>query len=145
MPGHGEKLTRKAEAAIAALMSEPTVEAAAIQARVSHATLKNWLKRPASQQAYRAARRQIVEAAVIRVQQMAMAGTAELHKLLRSRREPIRLKAATTILTFAIRGLEQDDLVTRVENLEEAARNRAGAFSTNGFAPRSSLSRAGTV
>jgi hypothetical protein len=140
MPGHGEKLTRKAEAAIAALLSEPTVEAAAIKARVSYATLKNWLKRPGFQQAYRAARRQIVENAVIRVQQMATAGAAELYKLLHSGKEPIRLKAATTILTFAIRGLEQDDLVTRVERLEEAARNRAGAFSMNGHASRSSLS-----
>jgi hypothetical protein len=140
MPGHGEKLTRKAEAAIAALLSEPTVEGAAIKAGVSHATLKNWLKRPAFQQAYRAARRQVVEAAITRVQQMAIAGAAELYKLLRSRREPIRLKAATTILTFAVRGLELDDLVTRVEQLEETVRNQPDRFRTNGYASRASLS-----
>jgi hypothetical protein len=40
MAGHGEKLTRKQEAAIAALLSEPTVEAAAARAEIGHQTLK---------------------------------------------------------------------------------------------------------
>jgi hypothetical protein len=137
--GHGEKLTRKAETAIAALLSEPTVEAAAVKARVSNATLRNWLKRPAFQQAYRAAKRQLVEATITRLQQMAIASTAELHKLLRCRREAVRLKAATTILTFAIRGLEHDDLVSRIEQLEEKVRNQSH-FSMNGHASRASRS-----
>ncbi len=39
MKGHGQKLTRKQEALIAALLTEPTHAAAAARAGVSEATL----------------------------------------------------------------------------------------------------------
>jgi hypothetical protein len=63
MAGHGEKKGRKAELAIAALLAEPTVEAAAARAGVSAGTLKNWLADPAFRRAYRRARREVVEGA----------------------------------------------------------------------------------
>ena len=42
MPGHGDKLSRKQEQAIAALLAEPTIEAAAPKADIGLTTLKNW-------------------------------------------------------------------------------------------------------
>ena len=68
MKGHGQKLTRKQEALVAALLTEPTHAAAAATAGVSEATLHRWLRLPEFQAAYRRARRQLVESAVGRIQ-----------------------------------------------------------------------------
>src|SRR5262249_61743375 len=46
MKGHGQKLTAKQEALIAALLTEPTYAAAAAQAGVSEATMYRWLQVP---------------------------------------------------------------------------------------------------
>ena len=42
--GHGEKLSRKQEQAIAALLEQPTIDAAAQVVGVSERTIRNWLK-----------------------------------------------------------------------------------------------------
>jgi hypothetical protein len=57
-PGRG-KCPRQAEAAIAALLAEPTIEAAARKAGISESTLLRWLQEPAFKAAFRAARRQV--------------------------------------------------------------------------------------
>ena len=41
-----KKLNRRQEAALVALLAEPTYTAAAARARVSEKTLRRWLKRP---------------------------------------------------------------------------------------------------
>ena len=69
MKGHGEKLTRKQEQAIAALLSEATVGTAAEKAGVGEVTLYRWLKLPDFLGAYREARREVVEKAVAQMQQ----------------------------------------------------------------------------
>ena len=50
--GHGEKLTRKQEQAVAALLEQPTVLRAATAAGVSERTLRLWLKDPGFKAAY---------------------------------------------------------------------------------------------
>ena len=42
--GHGEKLTRKKELAIVALLTEPTITKAASSAGISEATLRRWMR-----------------------------------------------------------------------------------------------------
>jgi hypothetical protein len=61
----GTKIDRKGEALITALLTEPTHAAAVAKAGVSGATAQRWLNRPAFVAAYRAARRAVVEAAVL--------------------------------------------------------------------------------
>ena len=55
MSGHGEKLTRKQDAAIGALLSQPTISAAAQSVGLGEATLRRWLKDPGFLAAYRSA------------------------------------------------------------------------------------------
>jgi hypothetical protein len=57
MTGHGEKLTRKQEDAIAALLDAPTVAAAAGKAGIGERTLRRWLRIAEFQSAYRRERR----------------------------------------------------------------------------------------
>ena len=46
MTGHGEKLTRKQEQAIACLLAEATLTAAASHCGIGEATLRRWLRDP---------------------------------------------------------------------------------------------------
>jgi len=70
MRGHGQKLTRKQEGAIAALLAEPTHAAASVVAGVAESTLHRWLQLPDFLRAYRQARRRVVEHAVGRLQRV---------------------------------------------------------------------------
>lgn len=53
MKGHGQKFSRKQEALIAALLTEPTHAAAAAKAGISPSTLYRWMKMSAFRAAYR--------------------------------------------------------------------------------------------
>jgi hypothetical protein len=68
--GHGAKSGRKQEQAIAALLSEANVEAAALKVGIGYRTLKSWLKDREFLAAYRRARSAVVEGALGRLQQV---------------------------------------------------------------------------
>jgi hypothetical protein len=118
MSGHGEKLTRKQEQAIAALLAEPTVAAAAKAAQVGAATLRRWLARPAFRAAYRAARRAVVEAAVGQLQRAAGEAVAALRRNLACGTPAAENGAAKAILEHSLKAVELLDLAERVEELE---------------------------
>jgi hypothetical protein len=122
MIGHGEKLTRKQEVAIAALLSEQTLAAAAERAGVSEVTLSRWQKLDSFLSEYRGARRQVVEKAVAQIQQSSWAASTTLLKLLASPSDSVRLRAATEILNQANKGLEMLDFEERLSALEQQAR-----------------------
>ena len=63
------QLTAKQDKAILALLTEPTIAAAAKSIGVNEATLHRWLKLPHFQARYREARRQSVEVALAQLQQ----------------------------------------------------------------------------
>src|SRR5262245_60449466 len=63
--GHGDKLPRKQEAAISALLTAASITSAAAQVGVSEKTLRNWLKRPGFAAAYAAARHEVLDRTVI--------------------------------------------------------------------------------
>jgi hypothetical protein len=112
MSGHGEKLTRREEQAVAALLECPSVEAAAKQAGVSYSTLKRWLHDPSFAAAYRCARRELLDVAVGRIQ--AATGTAvdALMAVARDEaKDADRVRAAAALLEHAWRGAERADLL----------------------------------
>src|SRR5688572_2498466 len=121
MIGHGEKLTRKQDLAIGALLSEQTLASAAESIGVSEVTLRRWLKLPEFLAAYRAARREVVEKAVAQLQQSSWAASTTLLKLLGAQSEGVRLRAAVAILEHANKGLELIDFEERLEALEAAS------------------------
>lgn len=126
MTGHGEKLTRKQEQAIAALLSEATVGAAAEKADLAEVTLYRWLKLPDFVAAYREARREVVEKAIAQLQQSSWAASTTLIRLLGSSSDAIRLRAAQTILDQANKGLELIDFEERLAALEQQSEQRGG-------------------
>ncbi len=122
MNGHGEKLSRKQDAAIGALLSHPTISAAAQSVGLGEATLRRWLKEPDFLGAYRATRRDALEHCVALLQKTGSAAVEALQQSLQAHSEGVRLRAACAILDYSMKGAELLDLETRIAVLEEAAR-----------------------
>jgi transposase-like protein len=68
MSGHGQKISRTQEKAIAALLANTSIPAAARIVGIADSTLSRWLKVDSFQAAYRKARKQVVSLAVTQVQ-----------------------------------------------------------------------------
>jgi hypothetical protein len=119
MAGHGAKIDRKWEQAIAALLAEPTVQDAARAAKVSYASLKGWLQEHEFVTAYRAARREVLEQAIGRLQQACGQAVETLVRNLSCGKGPVEVRAALGVLDQAARGLETTDLLAEVEALRQ--------------------------
>jgi hypothetical protein len=130
MPG-GQKLPRTQEKAIAALLSEATIQHAAARAKVSERSLRYWLTQPAFAAAYREARRQVVEHAVTLLQRTTGVAVATLARNLNCGKASVEVAAASAILTHALGAVELFELAGRVAELEEKL---AGGMShANGY------------
>jgi hypothetical protein len=122
MTGHGEKFGRKMEAAIAAPLTRSSIEDAARAAGVGEKTRRRWMREPQFQARYLQARREGVSQAIARLQQhTGVAGTILL-KLMTDPNVPaaVRLRAAESVIAHAIKGIEVEDMETRIAALEEA-------------------------
>jgi hypothetical protein len=120
--GHGEKLSRKKEQAVAALLCQPTLPAAAAEAGVSERTLRTWLRQPDFAEAFARARREYLEVAISRMQRAAGAAATKLMSLLDAAEDGIALRAALGIIDRAVKGCETLDILVRVKALEDAAK-----------------------
>lgn len=118
MAGHGEKRSRRYPEAILALMSAPTLDAAAAQAGISATTLGRWLKEPSFLAAYRAMRRTTVESAIARIQNATSEAVDALRLNLNAEKPADQIRAAVAILDHAARGVELMDLAERLDALE---------------------------
>jgi len=118
---HGGKRPRQGEAAISALLAEPTIAGAATKAGIAESTLRRWLAEPAFRAHYRDARRQVVEAAVGRLQAVATQAVDTLARNLTCGIPAVEVGAAKAVLDQATKAVELMDLAERVEHLEQAA------------------------
>lgn len=125
MNGHGQKLTRRFEVALAALLTEPTLAAAATKAGVSESTLARWLQRPDLRAAYRAARREIVESAIATLQRSTSEAVETLRRNLSNESASVQVRSAVAILEHATRAIDRVDLLERIEALEGATQGKA--------------------
>lgn len=119
MTGHGEKLTRKQEQALVALLAEPTIADAARTTGIGEKTLRRWLQLPEFRVAYRAARQEVFGAAVSRLARIAGKAVDALDKHLDAERPGDSIRAASIILDHARQALELDDVIVRIEALEQ--------------------------
>lgn len=118
--GHGQKWSRKKDQAIVALITEPTIKAAADKVGITTPTLHKWLKLPEFRSAYMEARRQAYTVAVARLQQAAAEAVEALRSIMNDPKKPAsaRVSAARSILELAIKAIEIEDLEIRIEELE---------------------------
>jgi hypothetical protein len=120
---HLDKLTPKQERAVAALLTEHSVERAAASARVGTRTIYRWLDEPDFAAAYRRARRKAFGQAIALTQRYAPLAVNTLAKVMMDDSAPhnAKVRAAATMLKFGRDGIELDDLAARVEELETVA------------------------
>jgi hypothetical protein len=127
MTGHGQKLGRKKEEAIAALLNQPSVDAAAKAVGIGPRTLFRWLQLPEFQIDYRKARREVQSQATARLQQASSAAATTMLKLMVDANVPpaVRLRAAECVFDRGLKAVELEDVEIRVAALEVAAQLEA--------------------
>ena len=123
--GHGEKKSRKSGELIVALLTQPTIEAAARIAGISNASAWRWMQDPVFAESYREAKREAMRHTSARLQ----AATCEAVDCLRAvqnsgESESARVGAARTILEMALRAADLEDVQRRLSAIEERLRPR---------------------
>jgi hypothetical protein len=108
------------EKALAALLSCETVAAAAKKARLSEATLFRYLKNETFKAAYRRARAEVVEHAIVQLQRDCATASKTLREVCEDVKAPAsaRVSAAKAIFEGAVKAVELQDLAARLEELE---------------------------
>lgn len=102
-------LTRRQEAALVALLNEGSVAAAAASSKISESTIWRWLRdEPEFQRRYQAARQQLVQTAIARLQSASDTAINTLTAICEDSTAPAtaRIAAARAILSGALRGAE---------------------------------------
>ena len=118
--GYDDGLTAPQHHAIMALLSEPSIAAAARHAGVGERTLHRWLREERFMGEYRRARREAFGQAIGLTQRASASAVATLLKIMHdsSAASSARVTAASQVLRFARESIEVDDLAERVEVLE---------------------------
>jgi hypothetical protein len=113
--------SRQIELFLSALLTQPTIAKAAATAGISEATAGRWLKQPEFQRQYRESKRALVEHATTLIQGLATTAVGTLGTIMTDRDAPAnsRVAAARTILELSLRGVELDDVLTRLAAMEK--------------------------
>jgi hypothetical protein len=133
--GHGERLSRKQSSAIAALLVEKTIRAAADRVGCHEHTIRQWLTKPEFAAAFRAASDAVMAGASNRLQALTDRACDVLAANLDAEKPGDQLRAAETILTHVTKLAEVLDIGKRIAELEAAiatAASPAAARMTNG-------------
>jgi transposase-like protein len=125
---HGSKFSRKKEAAIAALLTQRSVEEAARVAGIGTQTLYRWMRNPEFAAAYRAARCAAVSQAMARLQQGSGAAATVMLKTMfdPGASASTHLRAADHVLNHAKHASEIEDIQGRLAALEQLAKLPGG-------------------
>ena len=119
-------LTPKQEEAIAALLTETTVEAAAKRIEVGERTLYRWLGEPVFRAEYQRCRREAFGQAIALLQRYSPMAATTLATIADDKAAPhsARVQASNAMLKHCRDSIELDDLAARVQMLEEQQKQR---------------------
>jgi len=120
-------LPEKQEAALLSLLSHKTLKESALAAGVSMPTLWRYLRDPVFSLRYREARRELVECAMVRLQNDAEHAARVLRDVADDKTAPAsaRVTAARTIIELSVKSVELGDLQQRLASLEEYMTKKA--------------------
>ena len=112
----GAKFGRKQEEAIAALLTQATIEKAARVAGIGTRTLMRWLQVPEFQAAYRKARQDALSQSIARLEKGSPAAVATLFNVMAGPGTPasVRVHAANCFLNHTWKGAEIDAIDSRI-------------------------------
>jgi hypothetical protein len=136
-------MSRRWEAAIAALLVQPTVEAAAAEVGVTPKTLASWMAQEDFRTACKQARMKILEQTVGRLVQTTVDAVDGLRARLTAARDADALRAIALVLQYAHKGVELSDLSEDLAALQEQVQEILHYGSTQ--ASRRAAERSGTA
>jgi len=112
----------KREILLSALILHPTVREAAAAAGIPETTAYTWLRKPDFNAEYKRRKKQLVTEASDNIILKMNEATRVIKEIMRDTDAPpqTRLNAAKTVLEFAFKLIEQNEIMTRVEALEAA-------------------------
>ena len=115
-----ERLTGKQQRALAFLVTERTIEAAARKAGIGRTTIFEWFQDADFQAAYRVARGDLVRHAVAQAQAACSEAVTVLREIMINGENPAgtRVSAAKAVLETAIKAVEVEEVVARIERIE---------------------------
>jgi AcrR family transcriptional regulator len=119
-------LTAKQARVIPYLLGAATLEKGCKRAGVSKVTVYEWLKQEVFRQELKRQRDELIERALDSLKANVTRATETLVKLLASKSEPIRARAAEDIIEFAQKAIEQEELEKRIKALEEKLLQQGG-------------------
>ena len=114
------KISRSQEAAVAALISSPSVPVAAKAAGMSERSLYRWLTKERFKEAYRTARRELVHHALGLIQGAMSEAVVTLQNVMKNDDCPAsaRVSAARALLDLGLKATEHEDVENRLCELE---------------------------
>ena len=119
----GNELTARQKKGLAALVTTPTVEKAAVVAGVTRGTLHRWMNDPAFRDELTRRRNEIVDTALDTFKSYVLKAVSTLGGLLDSDDEKVRRAASKDILAFVmhVRESEDADRTSRPEEVRPVA------------------------
>jgi len=120
MKGNGSlmKISGRQERLISFLLSDRTAEEACQRAGVAFTTYWRWMRHPEFLREYRNARKGVLENTVGRLQAVVHIAIDTLERNLNCENPSVETRAASIVVTQAIRGLEILDVENRLAALE---------------------------
>jgi len=123
-----EKLSPRQIRVIPYLLVAPSIEEGCKRARISKAAVYEWLKDEAFRQELKRQRDEIIERALDSLKANIAKAGETLVKHLDSERENISIRAAESIIEFAQKALEHEELEQRIEALETRLAQQGGHY-----------------
>ena len=118
------KLTDRQLSVIPYLLTSPSTEEACRRARIHKTTVYEWLRNQTFREELKRQRDEVIERALDSLKASIAKATKTLVKHLDSKRENISIRAAESIIDFAQKALEHEQLEKRIEALEEQMAER---------------------
>jgi hypothetical protein len=111
----------KYEKAIAALLTEPTIQLAAEKIGIGETTLYRWMKDEAFNKSFKETRKNALSQTISRLQQTSTDAVNTLKSVMTNEEATAssRVTAARTVLEMAFKAYELEDLATRLEEMEQ--------------------------
>jgi len=123
MAGHGAKFDRLVEQAAVAVLTQRSSDEAANLLGIGASTLERWKKRPEFQAAFLKARRDAYSQSLATLQHGSSAAAKTLLKIIldQNTTASTKVRAAEVILSYAGKGIELEDILKRLAELEALA------------------------
>jgi len=118
------RLTPGQSRAIPFILSSPSLEIAAKKSKVSRDTISRWLRKPHFKERLDAKREELFHIAMERLKILSDKAILKLGSLIDSKHEGIARLASKDILHYSFKATETQDILDRIERLEEIIEKR---------------------